>query len=147
MCARREYAQLRTVLVDPRDEQCDAERARHHRVIVVDALAEAERKVADRLRRALDADPLVVRERVVLRGHARVVDHRARVRGEARHCAAEVRVDLHDLLDRRVHEQRRLHALLDAEHDALRRPHADGRRAELRAEMRAFGGGADMTAP
>ena len=125
------HSQLRPELVDARNQQRDAERATHHGVLVVHALAEAQREVAHRLRGALDLDALVVREGVVLRGDARVVDHRARVRGEAGHRAAEVGVDLHDLLDRGGLEERRLHALLDAEDDAEGRADADGRGAEL----------------
>jgi hypothetical protein len=59
-----------------------------------------------------------------------MIDH-ARVGGEAGHGAAEVAVDLHDLLDGGVDEEGRLDALLDAEDDALGGLHADGRGTEL----------------
>ena len=125
------HSQLRPKLVNTRNEERDTERSTHHRILVVHTLSKAKRKVAHGLRRALDLDALVVGERVVLRRHARVVDHRARVRGEPGHGAAEVAVDLHDLLDRGRLEEGRLYALLDAEDDAFGRAHADGCRAQL----------------
>lgn len=105
--------------------------AYHERVVVLDRLAEAERKVTHGLRAALDANLLVVRERVHLAGDTRVVDHGARVGGQARHGAANVPVDLHNLLDGRALQQGGLHALLNTEHRAVRRSDADRRGAEL----------------
>lgn len=60
-----------------------------------------------------------------------MVDHCPRVGGEAGHGAAQVLVDLDNLFDAGRLEQRRLDALLDAEHDAVRRGDSDGRRPEL----------------
>ena len=90
------------------------------------ALPKTQREVAHRLRDALDLDALVVGEGVVLGRDAGVVDHGAGVGGEAGHGAAEVAVDLHDLLDGGGLEEGGLDALLDAEDDAFGRADADG---------------------
>lgn len=60
-----------------------------------------------------------------------MVDHGTRVGGEAGHGASEVPVYLHNLLDGRRLEQGRLHPLLDAQDDALRRGNTHSRRTEL----------------
>ena len=127
----RNHSQLRPQLVDPRNQQRHAKRPTHQRLLVMHALAKAQREIAHRLRGALDLDALVVRERVVLRRDARVVDHRACVRGEPGHGAPEVRVDFHDLFDGAGFEERGLDAFLDGEDDAFVGADADGRRAEL----------------
>lgn len=92
------HTQLWADLVDAGDEEGDAERAAHHRVLIVHALAETECEVADCLRNALHFDPLVVGEGVVLGGDTGVVDDGACVGGKAGHGTSEMRVDLHDLL-------------------------------------------------
>lgn len=130
-CAEGHYSQLGPLLVDTRDEERDAERPTHHRIFIVHTLSEAQREITDCLGRALYTDGLVIGECVVLRGDARVVDHGARVGGEAGHGAPEVAVDLHDLLDGGRLEERRLYALLDAEDDAFWCADADGGRSEL----------------
>ena len=56
-----------------------------------------------------------------------MVDHRPRVRDETGHGAAEVAVNLHNLLDGGGYKERGLDALLDAEDDALLRTYSDGR--------------------
>jgi hypothetical protein len=61
-----------------------------------------------------------------------VIDHRARIGGQARPGAADVRVDLHDLLDGRGLEERGRDALLHGEDGAVRGGDADGGGAELR---------------
>lgn len=108
----------------------------HERVVVVDTLAEPEGKVTHSLGAALDTNLLVVGERVHLRGDAGVVDHGARVGSETRHGAAEVAVNLHNLLNGRRLEEGRLDTLLDAENDTLGGTDADGGRAELRDGVR-----------
>ena len=123
--------ELRTLLVDADDQERHTKRTAHERLVVLGVLAEPQRKIAHGIRNTLDLDSLVVDESVVLARHTRMVDHGARVRGEPAHRSTQVRVDLHDFLDRACLEQRRLHALLDAEHDALGRHNAHGRRAEL----------------
>ena len=119
------------VLVEAGDEQGDAEGAAHDRLLAVGALAEAQGEVADGLGAALDAQGLVVVEGVALALDAGVLDHAARVGLQPAHGAADVAVDLDDLLHRRRLEQRRRHALLHAQHHALGRRHPDGRAAQL----------------
>lgn len=84
-------------------------------------------------------------------GHdAGMLNHGPCVGREATHGAANVRVDLHDLLDRVGLEQGRLGALLDGEDDAVGGLDPDGRRAELcfacvgewgEVRLRGIGGG------
>lgn len=119
------------VLVVAGDEQGDAEGPAHDALLAVGALAEPQRQVADGLRAALHPQVLAVVEPVALALHARVLHHAARVRLQPAHRAPDVPVDLHDLLDRGRLEERRRHALLHAEHDALRGRHPDRRRAQL----------------
>ena len=95
-------------------------------------LPKPERKITHRLCGALDLDPFVVREAVVLCGDACVVDHGACVGSEAGHGTAEVMVDFHDFFDRAGFEEGGLDAFLDGEDDALGGAYADGGRAELR---------------
>lgn len=90
-------------------------------------LAKPQRQITHRLRDALDLDPFVVRERVVLRRDARMVDHRACVCGEPGHGASEVGVDFHDFLDGAGFEEGRLDAFLDGEDDAFGGADADCR--------------------
>ena len=90
------HKQLRAELVNAGDEEGDAERAAHHRVLIVHALAETECKVADRLCDTLHFDALVVGECVVLGGDAGMVDDGARIGGETGHGTPEMCVDLHD---------------------------------------------------
>lgn len=96
------------------------------------ALTEPKREVTHGLRDALDLDPFVIREGVVLCGDACVVDHGACVGGEAGHGTSEVTVDFHDLFDGAGFEERGLDAFLDGEDDAFGGADADGGRAELR---------------
>lgn len=93
--------ELGAVLVVAGDEEGDAEGAAHDALLAVGALAEAQGEVADGLGAALDAQVLVVVERVALALDARVLDHAAGVGLQARHGAPDVAVDLYDLLDRR----------------------------------------------
>ena len=125
-------SQLRSHLVNTRNQQRHAKRPTHHGLLVMHALPEPERKITHGLRDALDLDPFVVREGVVLSGDARVVDHGACVGGEAGHGASEVTVDFHDFFDGTGFEEGRLDAFLDGEDDAFGGADADGGRAELR---------------
>jgi hypothetical protein len=145
--------QLGTVLVIAGDEQGDAEGTGHDGLLAIGTLAEAQGEVADGLGGALDAEGLGVVEGVRLRLDTGVLDHGAGVGLEAGHGAANVAVNLDNLLDRRRLEQGRRDALLDAEDDALGRGDADGCAAELDGlegvfdlEEAAFGGeGVDAT--
>lgn len=123
--------QARTVLVVASNQQGDAERPTHDALLAVSRLAEPQGQVADGLGAALDAQGLVVVEGVALALDARVLHHAPGVGLQPAHGAADVPVDLDDLLDGGGLEEGRGHALLDAEHDALVRRDADGRAAEL----------------
>lgn len=127
--------QLGSVVINTGNEERNTEWSGHEGLVVVDTLSEAEREVTHRLRARLDTDLLVVRELVHLRGDAGVVDHRARVRRQARHRAANVPVDLHDLFDRGRLEQGRLHTLLDTENNTVRSRDTDGRGTELASAL------------
>lgn len=130
------------------DQQCDAKRPTHHRLFVMHTLPEPERKITHRLRDALNLDPLVVREIVVLGGDARVVDHGACVGGEAGHGASEVAVDFHDFFDGAGFKEGGLDAFLDCEDDAFGGADTDGGRTELRGRevrMKVIGEGVVLT--
>lgn len=123
--------ELGAVLVVAGDQESDAEGAGHDGLFALGALAESEGQVADGLGARLDAEGLVVVEGVRLGLDAGVLDHGAGIGLEAGHGAADVAVDLDDLLDGRGLEQGGGDALLDAEDDALRGGDADGRGPEL----------------
>jgi hypothetical protein len=73
---------------------------------------------------------------MVLGGDSGVVDHGSGVGGKARHGAADVGVDLHDLFDGGGLEELGGHTLLDAEDDAMGGSDADGCWTELRVIRR-----------
>lgn len=123
--------QLGAVLVEAGDQERDAKGPAHDGLLAVGALAEAQGEVTDGLGGALHAEGLVVVEGVALALDAGVLDHGAGVGLQARHGAADVAVDLDNLLDRGGLEEGGRDSLLDAEDDALRGGHADGGRAEL----------------
>lgn len=139
--------QAGTVLVVPRNQQRDTKRPAHDALLAVGRLAEAQGQVADGLGAGLDAQGLVVVEGVALALDAGVLDHAAGVGLQAAHGAANVAVDLDNLLDGRGLEQGGGHALLDAQHHAFVGGDADGGGAELDGfegvldlEEAAFGG-------
>ena len=118
--------QLRAQLVNPRNEERDAEWPTHHRILVVHTLSEPQGKVTNGLSDTFHLDLLVVGEGMVLGRDSRVVNHGTGIGGEAGHGAAEVAVYLHDFLDGGRLEERGLDALLDAEDDAFGCTDADG---------------------
>lgn len=139
--------QLGAVLVEASDEKGNAERTAHDGLFTVGTLAEAQGKVADSLGAALDTKGLVVVEGVGLALDTGMLNHGAGVGLEARHGAANVTVDLNNLLDGRGLEEGRGDTLLNTENDTLRGGDADGRGAELDGlegvfdlEETAFGG-------
>lgn len=145
--ARFGVVELGPVLVVAGDEKGDAEGAAHDGLLAVGALAEAQGEVADGLGGRLDAEGLGIVEGVGLRLDAGVLDHGPRVGLQPGHGAADVPVDLDDLLDGRGLEEGGGDALLDAQDDAFRGGYADGRAAELDGlegvldlEEAAFGG-------
>lgn len=111
--------ELGAILVIASDEKGDAEGATHDALLAIGALAEAEGQVAYGLGAALDTQILVVVEGVRLALDAGMLDHAARVCLQSRHGAADVPVDLDNLLDGRGLQQRRRHSLLYAQHHAL----------------------------
>mmetsp|Transcript_12000 Transcript_12000/g.24998 ORF Transcript_12000/g.24998 Transcript_12000/m.24998 type:complete len:238 (+) Transcript_12000:115-828(+) len=92
--------QLRTVQrIVSRQKQRNTERTRHALCGgTVRTFPERQRQVANGLRQRLHPDRLVVRERVILRLHPRVVHQRPRVRHQSAHRRSDVTVDLRDLL-------------------------------------------------
>lgn len=139
--------QLRAILIVTRNQERHTKRPAHDALLAIRALTEAQRQIADGLGAALDAEGLVVVEEVALTLDAGVLDHGAGVGLETAHGAADVAVDLDDLLDGGGFEEGGGDALLDAEDDALGGGDADGRGAELDGlegvfdlEEAAFGG-------
>lgn len=128
---RLSMVQRRTILVVSRNQQRHTKRTAHDALLAVGALAEAQGQVADGLGAALDSQVLVEVEGVRLALDAGVLDHRPRVRLQPAHGAPDVPVDLDYLFHGGRLEQGRRHALLDAQHHALRRGDADGCAAEL----------------
>ena len=112
-------SQLRPPLIEARNQQRDAKRPAHDTLLALGALAEAQGQVADGLRAALHPQRLVVVEGMVLALDAGVLDHRARVRLQSRHGAADVSVDFDNLFYRRGFEEGRGYALFDAEDHAF----------------------------
>ena len=123
--------QLGPVLVVAGNEQGDAKGPAHDGLLPLGALAKAQGQVADGLGAALDAEGLVVVEGVALALDTGVLDHGAGIGLQAGHGAANMAVNLDNLLDRRRLEQGRGDALLDSQDDALRGGDADGGGAEL----------------
>lgn len=135
------------VFIVASNQESDTERPTHDTLLAVSRLAEPQGQVADGLGAALDAQGLVVVEGVALALDAGVLHHAARIGLQTTHRAANVPVNLDNLLDRGGLEEGRRYALLDAEHDALVGRDADGRAAELDGlegvfdlEETAFGG-------
>lgn len=124
--ARLGMIQARPVLVIARNQQRHTKRSGHDALLSIGALAEAEGKIANGLGAGLDAEVLVVVEGVGLALYAGVLDHGAGVGLEARHCAADVAVDLDDLLDGGGLEEGGGDALFDAEDDTGGGGDADG---------------------
>lgn len=123
--------QTGAILIIPRNKKGNTERPAHDALLTVGALAEPQRQVADGLGAGLDPQALVVVEGVALALDAGVLDHAPGVGLQAGHGAADVAVDLDDLLDGGGLEQGGGDALLDAEDDALVGGDADGRAAQL----------------
>ncbi|KAK8051318.1 hypothetical protein PG993_002703 [Apiospora rasikravindrae] len=98
--------ELGTVLVVAGNKQGNTKGAGHDALLAVGALAETQGQVADGLSATLDTQGLVVVEGVALGLDAGVLDHAAGVGLEARHGAADVTVNLDNLLDRRRLQQR-----------------------------------------
>lgn len=130
--------QLGAIFIVSGDEQGDAERSTHDSLLAVGTLAKAQGKITDGLRAALDAERLVVVEVVGLALDTGVFNHRTSVRLEARHGAAQVAIDLDNLLNGGGLEEGRGHALLDAEDDTFGGGDANGGGAELDGFKRVF---------
>jgi hypothetical protein len=122
---------LGALFVKAGNQERHAERPAHDLGLAVGAFAETQGQVADGLGARLDAQGLGVVEGVGLAFDAGVLNHGPRVGLEPAHGAANMAVNLDNLLDRRRFEQRRGYALLDTQDDALRGGDADGGGAEL----------------
>lgn len=111
--------QRRPVLIKPRNQQRHPKRPTHDTLLALGALPKPQRQIANRLRTALHPQRLCIVERVVLRLHARVLDHRPGVGLQPAHGAADVSVYLDDLFDGAGFEEGGGDALFDAEDDAF----------------------------
>lgn len=139
--------QARAVLVVSSNKKRNTKRPAHDRLAAVSRLAEAQSQIADGLGAALHPEGLGVVEGVRLALDTGVLNHAACVGLETGHGAADVLVDLDDLLDGGGLEEGGGYTLLDAEDDTFRGGDADGCAAELDGfegvldlEEAAFGG-------
>jgi len=117
---------LRPILINTRNQQSNAKRPAHDAILAIGALAETQGEITNGLGARLDAQRLVVVEGVGLALDAGVLDHGAGVGLEPGHGAADVAVDLDDLLDGGGLEEGGGYALFDAEDDAFGGGDADG---------------------
>lgn len=111
--------QTGTILIVASDQQRDTKGSAHDALLAISRLAKPQCQIADGLGAGLDAQGLVVVERVALTLDTGVLDHAAGIGLQAAHGAANVAVDLNDLLDGGGLEQGGGDALLDAEHHTL----------------------------
>lgn len=139
--------QLWPVLIEAGDKQRDTKWPAHDGFLAISTLAKAQGQVTDGLGCALDPKGFVVVEGVALTLDAGVLDHGAGIGLQTGHGAADMAVNLDNLLDRGRLEEGGGDALLDAEDDTLRGGDANGRGAELDGlegvfdlEETAFGG-------
>lgn len=123
--------QLGAVLVVTGNQKSYTERSAHDGLLSLSTLTEAQGQVTDGLGAALDAERLVVVEGMALGLDTGVLDHGACVSLEAGHGAADVAIDLDDLLYGGGLEEGGGDTLLDTEDNAFRGGDADGGRAEL----------------
>lgn len=130
--------QLGSVLVKARNEKRNAKGPAHDGLLSVSTLAEAQGEVADGLRAALDTQGLVVVEGVALALDAGVLNHGPGIGLETRHGAANVAVDLDNLLDGGGFEEGGGDSLFDTQDDAFGGGDADGGGAELDCLERVF---------
>lgn len=130
--------ELRTILIETSNQQRNTEGTTHDGLLAIGTLAEAQGQVADGLGAALDAQSLVIVESMALAFDAGVLDHGAGISLESGHGAANVAVDLDNLLDRRGLEECRGDTLLDTENNTLRGGDTDGRGAKLDGLERVF---------
>lgn len=135
------------VLIVASNQESDTERPAHDALLAISRLAESQGQVANGLGAALDAQGLVVIEGVALALDAGMLHHTARIGLQTTHRAANMPVNLDNLLHGGGLEKCRSYTLLNAEHDALVGRDADGRAAELDGlegvfdlEETAFGG-------
>lgn len=130
--------QLGSIFVVASNEQGNTKGSTHNRLLALGTLAEAQGEIADGLGSALDAKGLVEVEGVALALYAGVLDHGAGVGLEAGHGAANMAVDLDNLLYRGCLKEGRCDSFLDAENDTLGSGNADGCGAELDGFERVF---------
>ena len=111
--------ELGTVLIVASNQKSNAERPTHDALLSISTFAEAQSEIADRLGAALNAEGLVVVEGVRLALNTSVLNHRACIGLETAHGAADVAVDLDNLLDGGGLEKGGSDALLNTQDDAL----------------------------
>jgi hypothetical protein len=106
--------QARPIFVIPRNQQCHTERSAHDALFSFCTLSESQRKIAYRLRAALDPQRLRIVESMILALYARVLDHAAGIGLQSGHGAANVAVNLYDLFHGRGFEEGGGYSLLYA---------------------------------
>lgn len=113
------YVQLWTILINASNQQRHTKGPTHDTLLSISTLSESQREITDCLRTALDAQRLIVMERVVLGFGAGVLNHAAGVGLEPGHGAADVVVDFDNLFHRGGLEEAGGDALFDAEYYAF----------------------------
>lgn len=111
--------QLRSLLVKTSNQQSHTKWSAHDGLLSISTLAESQGKIANSLGAALNSQGLVVVEGVALRFDAGVLDHGTSVGLQTGHGAANVAIDLDNLLDGRGFEERGGYSLLDSENDTF----------------------------
>lgn len=117
--ARLSMVQAGTVLVVPSNQKRHTKGPTHDRLTAISRLAETQGQVANGLGAALYPEGFGVVEGMGLALDAGVLNHAASIGLEAGHGAADVSVDLDDLLDGRGLQEGGCYALLDAENDTF----------------------------
>lgn len=106
--------QTGTFLIIASNQERHTKRPAHDAFLAISRLAKPQGQVANGLGAALNAQGLVVVEGVALTLDARVLHHATRIGLQTTHCAANVSVNLDNLLDRGGLKEGRRHSLLNA---------------------------------
>lgn len=90
---------MRTILINTSEQQGDTKRPTHDALLVIPRLSESQGQVTDGLGAALDSQRLGVVEGMVLAFDTGMLDQGPGICLQTGHGAANVLVDLNDLLD------------------------------------------------
>lgn len=130
--------QLGSVLIEAGNEKRNAKGPAHDGLLSVSTFAETQGEIANGLRAALDTQGLVVVEGVALALDAGVLNHGPGVGLETGHGAANVAVDLDNLLDGGGFEEGGGDSLFDTQDDTFGSGDTDGGGTELDCLERVF---------